>query len=431
MAKARGASVRRRVRHVGGRLMRRVGLVPGGVADGLGDDEYLLGTRLPHAVMVFFPDPPGSLYQLRQWYSALRALDRRHRVVIVLQDSRTARVVRRECDLDAVVIARYTTTDDLLSRSDVKVALYVNHNPENFSNLRFTSMVHASLMHGDSDKQVTVSNLTKAYDFSLVAGRAAVDRMSAFSTFYDARSRCIPIGRPQLEEQLAGCSAGPRVVNGQALTVLYAPTWEGPQPSAAYGSVDTHGVALVEAMVADGWTVVYRPHPLTGAQGQGPYAEADQSIRTLLAKARDASHPHRVDADVPIATSFADADLLVSDISGIAIDWLAMDRPLMITKPARSTAAVATSPLTTLVPAIAATDIADLPRLAREQVTHDPLRDRRRELVAHYLGDVGAVSTAAPFVAAVDRMIEVRDCERARLKRLRTSQPGLHELVAS
>ena len=76
MAKARGASVRRRVRHVGGRLMRRVGLVPGGVADGLGDDEYLLGTRLPHAVMVFFPDPPGSLYQLRQWYSALRALDR-------------------------------------------------------------------------------------------------------------------------------------------------------------------------------------------------------------------------------------------------------------------------------------------------------------------------------------------------------------------
>ena len=134
---------------------------------------------------------------------------------------------------------------------------------------------------------------------------------------------------------------------------------------------------------------------------------------------------------MPIATSFADADLLVSDISGIAIDWLAMDRPLMITKPARSTAAVATSPLTTLVPAIAATDIADLPRLAREQVTHDPLRDRRRELVAHYLGDVGAVSTAAPFVAAVDRMIEVRDCERARLKRLRTSQPGLHELVAS
>ncbi len=44
--------------------------------------------------MVYFPDTRVNLYQLRQWYGPLRALDERHPVVIVLQDSRAARLVR-------------------------------------------------------------------------------------------------------------------------------------------------------------------------------------------------------------------------------------------------------------------------------------------------------------------------------------------------
>jgi hypothetical protein len=418
MTKARGASLRRRVRGLGGGLIRRAGLLPGGMPDGLGEDEALLGTALPHRVMVFFPDPPGSLYQLEQWYAPLRALDARHRVVVVLQDSRTARAVRRDSGLDAIVVARYSTMDDLLTRSDIALALYVNQNPENFSNVRWSSMVHASLPHGDSDKAVTVSNLTKTYDFCFVTGRAAVDRMAAFATLYDARARCLPIGRPQLDGQ--SWQPGPRRrPSGSAPTVLYAPTWEGAHPSVAYGSVDTHGLGLVEAFLDAGWTVIYRPHPLTGAKGGRSYAAADRAIRERLDRARVAGGPHRVDTGVPMPDSFADADLLVCDVSAVAVDWLAVDRPLLITEPARPEVMVARTALTELAPAISVTDIPAVPRLAAEQVQADPLRAPRHELVDYYLGDVRPGAATARFLAEVDRLIVLRDSERARLDGLR------------
>ena len=117
----------------------------------------------------------------------------------MLQDSRAARLVRQELDLPAVVIAHYGRLDELLSRSDVKLALYVNHNPQNFAALRFTSLAHVYLTHGDSDKGVSVSNQSKAYDFIFVPGQAAVDRIQAYTMFYDAAPHCVLIGCPQLD----------------------------------------------------------------------------------------------------------------------------------------------------------------------------------------------------------------------------------------
>ena len=56
--------------------------------------------------------------------------------------------------------------------------------------------------------------------------------------------------------------------------VWYAPTWEGDRPSIAYGSLASHGVAIIEALLADpSVRVIYRPHPRTG------YASADASRR--------------------------------------------------------------------------------------------------------------------------------------------------------
>ena len=83
-------SLARRVRRTGGRLIRRLGLLPDGDPDGLGDDDALRGQSLPFAVLVYFPDTARNLYQLRQWYEPLLALDAQHRVGIVCLDSRTA-----------------------------------------------------------------------------------------------------------------------------------------------------------------------------------------------------------------------------------------------------------------------------------------------------------------------------------------------------
>lgn len=417
MIGALASSLKRRIRRAGGRVIRRAGLLPGGMPDGLGEDDQLLGTSLPHTVMVFFPDPPGSLYQIEQWYGALRELDHRHRVVVVLRDSRTARAVRRDSGLDCIVLARYTTMDDLLSRSEVKLALYVSHHPENFSNLRTGSMVHVSMMHGDSDKAVSVSHQTNAYDFSLVAGQAAVDRLAAFCAFFDAPARCITIGRPQLDEW-RDVAPGPRERADAAPTVLYAPTWEGAHPSVAYGSADSHGLALVEAFLADGWRVIYRPHPLSGVRDPG-YAAADRAIRARIEGARESGGAHRVDVGVPESRSFGDADLLVCDISGVAVDWLAVDRPFLITQPARPEVASARTAVTDLVPSVAVADVAAIAARARRQVTDDPLRSDRRRLVEYYLGDTRPGAATERFLAAVDHLLQLRDDEQARLTQVR------------
>lgn len=425
MAGPRRATLSRRVRSLGGRLLRRAGILPGGMPDGLGQDAELVGRSLPHTVMVYFADTVGALYQIEQWYEPFRALSRKHPLVVVTRDSRTARRVRRDSGLDTIVVSHYTTMDDLIARSQLKVALYVNHNPENFSNLRFNTLVHASMMHGDSDKGVSVSNQTKAYDFSFVAGQAAVERMAAFSTFYDAQTRCIPVGRPQVDgqaQQRAVASDSTRLTRGGRPTVLYAPTWEGPQPSAAYGSIATHGRALLEGFVRDGWNVIFRPHPLTGVRDPA-YGGADRDLRRFVERAAGVGFPdatYRVDVSDDIAGAFAEADLLVSDVSGVAMDWLPCGRPLMMTKPAAPEVGVAVSPLTALVPQIDDRHAGEAARAARAAVENDELRDDRARLVEHYLGDLRPGASLHRFIAAVDQLIEVRDREVARLEGLRT-----------
>ena len=386
---------------------RRLGVVPSGQPDRLGEDSELLGSTLPHRVMVFFPDPPGSLYQLEQWYPTLRVLDAELGVVVVLQDSRTARAVRERSGLDAIVVAESTTIDDLLLRGPVAVCLYVNHNPANFTNLRLGQLVHVSLMHGDSDKSVSVSNQLKAYDYAFVAGQAAVDRVAASVAEYDAAARCHPVGRPQIDELLEAVDAACDVPGDDARTaVLYAPTWEGPQPTAAYGSVATHGEALVRSLLDAGrFRVVYRPHPLTGVRSS-EYAAADARIRALVTEA--AGGGHRVDVGVPVARSFADADLLVCDISGVAVDWLALDRPLVITEPADPRAWQGESPLREAVPGLPVGDAARFSARVGALMADDGARLARERLAGYYLGEVAPGAATKRFVAACHDVIRRR-----------------------
>src|SRR5699024_2147401 len=85
------------------------------------------------------------------------------------------------------------TLDAIILRSGTKLVLYVNYNPLNTAALRSRSAIHVSLLHGDSDKVVSVSNQIKAYDYSFVAGQAAIDRLARYTTLFDAPARCIQL----------------------------------------------------------------------------------------------------------------------------------------------------------------------------------------------------------------------------------------------
>lgn len=374
-----------------GRL-RRSRFLPSGMPDKL-TDEPRLGVRFEQQVLVYFPTTLDSLYQFRPWVPALTALNAQHQLVCVFKDSRTAAAVREDTGFDCVTLARYGQLDEILALSDVKLALYINHDPVNFECLRFTSLVHVYLGHGDSDKGVSASNQVKAYDECFLAGHAALDRTAAATMLYDAAARSVLIGQPQLDALQATGTPDP---DGRR-TVLYAPTWEASQPSVSYGSVESHGETIVRGL-RDTYRVIYRPHPLNGVI-RPSYGAADARVRELA---------HRVDTHVSLEQSFADADLLITDVSAVTLNWLPTGKPVLVTQTAT---ALPPSRLMLAVPLLGAD--ADVARITAEHLDHDPAAAARADLVEYYLGDPTPGVATARFIAACEDAMALRDREWA------------------
>lgn len=394
-----------RVRTHGGRLVRRLRLVPGGEPDGLGEDGRLDGVRLDQRVVAFFPEPPRNAYQLEQWLDPLQALAGRHGVAVITQDSRTARRLRARTPLQVLCIGRTATLDGLVQRSDIALALYVSHHPRNFQMLRFPAVAHVYLGHGESDKAVSASNQLKAYDRTFVAGQAAELRALRELMWFDPE-RMVRIGRPQAATHDVRPLDDPP-------TVLYAPTWEGAQPSMAYSSVPSHGEALLRSLLDAGLRVVYRPHPRTGANRRD-VAVADVALRRLLTEAEARRSGSIVETAVPLATAFAGADLLVTDVSSLAVEWLPTGRPLVVTVPESPEAVVGEAPLLDAVPRLTAADAPSMGALARRCLQDDAERAQRAELVEYYLGGVDPSAALDRFLDACDDVVRARDAARGR-----------------
>ena len=72
--------------------------------------------------------------------------------------------------------------------------------------------------------------------------------------------------------------APPAWPRDSGMRVWYAPTWEGDRPSIAYGSLASHGVAIIEALLADpSIRVIYRPHARTGYASR-EHRDADKAV---------------------------------------------------------------------------------------------------------------------------------------------------------
>ncbi|MEO6471837.1 MAG: CDP-glycerol glycerophosphotransferase family protein [Aeromicrobium sp.] len=382
--------------------LRRSRFLPVGIPDKQ-TDQHRLGRAFRQEILVYFPTGQDSLYQLRPWYHALAELDAAHSVVVVFKDSRTAAVVASESSLDCVTLANYGQLDAILAASDVKLALYVNQDPINFECLRFTSLVHAYLGHGDSEKTVFVSNQIKAYDYYFVAGQSAVDRVAGQVMLYDAAERCLQIGQPQLD------AVSLPAVPPARPTVLYAPTWEGAQPSVAYGSLVSHGQALVESILADGdLDLIYRPHPFTG-NIDPTFSAADAAIR-----ARVTAAGQRVDVKGTLGAAIAHASILITDISAVTSFWLPTGRPLIVTEPADAKARATPEGISSKLPRLASANAGNAAAIVKQLLANPP---DYSGFVEHHLGDVRPGAATKRFIAACSLVIAERDDAWAALRK--------------
>ena len=370
----------------------------------------------PHRfrIGVYFADGRVNLYQLRQWYRPLAELAKRHPVLILSRASGSALALLDESPLPVAYVRRVTDLEQVIHDQDLHIVFYVNQNAKNFQMMRYGRRWHVFINHGESDKMYMTTNQFKAYDYAFIAGDAARARLEKVLWDYDFDKRAIPIGRPQADHYLDG-AALPYTPDDREV-VLYAPTWEGDRDAAAYGSIASHGVALVRGLLATGrHRVIYRPHPRSGVVDP-VYRAANREIIAAIAAANsvDPGAQHVYDDGPSLGWQLAAADVAIVDISAMVYDRLAADRPLMITRPADPEALIDTHGY---LSACEWLDAADAGAVVGE--TDRVLGDagavaRLEQWVTHYFGDTTPGAATGRFRDAVRRLMDDWDAWHGR-----------------
>ncbi len=353
-------------------------------------------------IAVYFADTSVNLYQMRQWYAPLAELAREHPVVVIARSPSAALALRDECPVPVVYRRRVVDLEAFVADQELRMVLYVNQNTKNFQMFRYGRMWHVFINHGESDKMYMTSNQFKAYDYALVAGQAALDRLGRKLWDYDLDAKAIPIGRPQADH-FAGDVPYP---DDDRTVVLYAPTWEGDRPAAAYGSIASHGEAIAAAVLASPrHRLVYRPHPRSGVIDRA-YKAAHRRIVDAIAAANaaDPSAQHVYDDGPALGWQLAAADVAITDISAMVYDRLATGRPIAVTRPASPDAEVDEEGFLGAADWLDAADAPDVLDLV-ERLLHDPESVAKLgHWAQRYFGDTAPGAATARFHAAIARL---------------------------
>ena len=280
-------------------------------------------------VAVYFADGKVNLYQMRQWYAPLAELaetpPRAH-------PQPRVRAPRSRCSrsrrVPVVYVRKVADLEQFVHEQDLHVVFYVNQNAKNFQMIRYGRMWHVFINHGETDKMYMTTNQFKAYDYTSspatprsIAARA---RCCGTTTSTSAPSRS-GARRPTTSRATLPYTPDDRTV------VLYAPTWEGDRGAAAYGSIASHGVALVRGAARHGrHRLIYRPHPRCGVVDP-EYGAANEAIIAAIAAANaaDPDGAAHLRHGPELGWQLAAADVAIIDISAMVYDRLATGKPLL------------------------------------------------------------------------------------------------------
>lgn len=354
-------------------------------------------------IAVYFADSKVNLYQIRQWYAPLAEISQTWPVAIISRSPSAVLELWNESPVPALYLRRVTDLEEFVHTQDARIVFYVNQNAKNFQMFRYGRMWHVFINHGESDKMYMTTNQFKAYDFSFVAGDAAIDRLSHKLWDFDLATRAIAIGRPQADH-FAGelpYTADERTV------VLYAPTWEGDRDAAAYGSIASHGVTLVRALLATGrHRVIYRPHPRSGVV-DSEYGAANRAIIDAIARANaaDPAAQHIYDDGPSLGWQLAAADVAITDISAMVYDRLATGKPLIVTRPVSASAEVDETGYLGACEWLTADAAGDIVAIA-DAVQFDAEAQKRLKFwVERHFGDTTPGVATARFHEAIERLM--------------------------
>lgn len=373
---------------------------------------------------MYFADTRVNLYQIRQWYAPLAELHKRWPVTIIGRSPGTTLSLWDEAPVPTVYLRKVVDLEQFVAENDVQIVFYVNQNSKNFQMFRYGRMWHVFINHGESDKMYMTTNQFKAYDYSLIAGEAARERLTRKLWNFDVDAKTIQIGRPQADHFAGELPYTP----DDRTVVLYAPTWEGDRDAASYGSIASHGVELVRTLLATGsHRVIYRPHPRSGVINP-EYRAANEAIIAAIASANasDLTAQHIFDNGPTLGWQLAAADVAITDISAMVYDRLAVGRPLIVTRPASERADVDESGYLGACEWLRSDEAANIVSIVDRVQHSEEARASLEFWVSKHFGDTTPGAATARFHAAVESLIaewERHEAVHAGDRRVRESDP--------
>ena len=302
----------------------------------------------------------------------------------------------------------------------LKAAFYVQNHQANVDLLRFPRLTHIWLNHGDSDKAANYSARHAAFDKVFVSGQQGVERYAAHGVRIRPDQFAV-VGRPQIDRIV---TRDEPLAPGTPRTVLYAPTWHGGKPNTNYSSLFL-GLKIIDALLARGATVIFRPHPQT-------YSDPDQTrlaqeIQHRLGADRKTTgrqhvfgHAAEVDWDIPACFNHCDA--LITDVSSVASDFLATGKPLATVAIQLKGIAFREATPMAQVAYVIERDLSTLPDALDELLGPDSLAAARRAYRSYCLGDALGSEAPLPFLHEVERILDGAPLERRRFEPVRPSR---------
>jgi hypothetical protein len=356
-------------------------------------DAAVIGAleALEPVFIVHFSGPPASAYQLEMWLPYLDLLGDPYAVVV--REKVHLDELRGATDAPIIVAPSMSELERLLVPS-LKAAFYVNGSALNTHLVRFGHLKHLQLFHGESDKASSFNKVTAIYDEVFVAGQAAVDRYRAHGLDLDFRK----VGRPQL----ASINAGPRAASGPRPVLLYAPTWTGLTSEFDYSSLAIGRLIVEEALRRD-LAVIMRAHPYTRFNLAA--ARRLEEIERILAEdAEKTGRAHLWGSQATGSVSLVDcvnaADIAVCDVSGVATDWIASDRPFAVTDMGRLGERFADEAWIAKGAYRIDGDGSNLEAVFDELIDTDSKAAQRKETREYFLGAAAGEASVDAFVAS-------------------------------
>ena len=211
----------------------------------------------------------------------------------------------------------------------LRAVFYVNNGMKNSHLVRFHRLTHIQLLHGDSDKASSYNSVTAMFDRIFVAGEAAIDRYGAHGVLIP-REKFDIVGRPQVESIKVIAASVRESPIRSCSTRRRGPATTRTLTTARCPSASRSSTKLLER----GATVILRPHPYANRDAASVRRLA--RLHQILSTDRDRTgRQHVFGAAATTQMSLFEcinrSDAMISDVSGVASDFLYSMKPFALT----------------------------------------------------------------------------------------------------